>query len=194
VVIVVLLHLEIILYAPEGGSACGFEKPHYPSGLQRDGKLCFQGFDLSQSPDVPLTGSYELDAGGIVATFRPAGGLNESTRYTINVNGQRDASGNVQTQAFVTLFTTQDRTAPVIDPLPIDGTRVRVFKPTITATYHDNISGVKTSSVVFTLDGISVTQNAIVTGSLVSFTPAIPLAGGHHTVTVEVADNAGNWR
>jgi len=146
----------------------------------------------SQPPDVPLTGSYELDAGGIVATFRPTGGLNESTRYTINVNGQRDASGNVQTQAFVTLFTTQDRTAPVIDPLPIDGTRVRVFKPTITATYHDNISGIKTSSVIFTLDGINVTQNAIVTGSLVSFTPAIPLAGGHHTVTVEVADNAGN--
>jgi hypothetical protein len=35
-------------------------------------------------------------------------------------------------------------------------------------------------------------RNAIVTGTQVSYTPSSPLSGGHHTVTVQVADNVGN--
>jgi hypothetical protein len=147
---------------------------------------------LMDAPDAPLAGSYELDTAGTLATFRPANGLAESSRYTITVNGQRDASGNVQTQAAASSFTTQDRTLPVIDALPIDGTRVRSYKPTITATYHDNLSGIKTSSLVLTVDNVNVTQGAIVTGTQATYTPATALAGGHHTITVQVSDNAGN--
>ena len=147
---------------------------------------------VAQSSDPPLVGSYALSTDGRVATFTPAVALAESTHYTVNVNGQRDASGNTQTQAFISSFTTQDRTAPVVDPLPIDGTTVRDFTPTITATYHDNLSGIKTSSVVLTVDNVNVTQNASVTGSQVTYTPSTALTGGHHTVTVQVADNAGN--
>src|SRR6185436_1698231 len=99
---------------------------------------------------------------------------------------------NVQTQAVVTTFATRDLTPPIIDPLPIDGTTVRIYRPTITATYHDSPSGIKTSTLVLTVDNINVTQSATVTGSQVSYTPVAPLSGGHHTVTVQVADNAGN--
>ncbi|HTG86769.1 MAG TPA: Ig-like domain-containing protein, partial [Pyrinomonadaceae bacterium] len=145
-----------------------------------------------QSSDPPLPGSYTLSTDNRVVTFTPPAPLADSTHYTITVNGQRDAAGNTQTQAFVSSFTTQDRTAPIVDPLPIDGTIKRVFKPTIIATYHDNLSGIKTNTVVLTVDGVNVTQNASVTGSQVSYTPSIPLAGGHHVVTVQVADNVGN--
>ena len=146
----------------------------------------------NQAPASPLPGSYQLDAGGSVATFLPTGGFNHSTQYTITVNGARDPSGNIQTQATVRTFSTPDLTAPVIDPLPIDGTTVRVYKPTIVATYHDSPSGINTTSVVLTVDSINVTQNAIVTGSQVTYTPSTALTGGHHTISVQVTDNAGN--
>jgi hypothetical protein len=147
---------------------------------------------VAQSTNPPLAGSYALSPDGRVATFTPAVALADSTTYTINVNGQRDAAGNTQTQALAHNFTTQDLTAPVVDPLPIDGTTVRDFTPTNTATYHDNLAGIKTSTVVLTVDNVNVTQNASVTGSQVTFTPSTALAGGHHTVTVQVSDNAGN--
>ncbi|HKU73806.1 MAG TPA: LamG-like jellyroll fold domain-containing protein [Pyrinomonadaceae bacterium] len=147
---------------------------------------------VAQSTDPPLAGAYALSTDGRIATFTPAVALADSTQYTVNVNGQRDASGNTQTQAFVSNFTTQDLIAPVIDPLPIDGTTVRDFTPTIIATYHDNLSGIKTSTVVLTVDNVNVTQNASVTGSQVTYTPSTPLTGGPHTVTVQVADNVGN--
>ncbi len=145
-----------------------------------------------QSSDPPLAGNYALSTDGRIATFTPAVALADSTHYTVTVNGQRDAAGNTQTQAFVSSFTIQDRTAPVVDPLPIDGTIVRDFTPTIIATYHDNLSGINTSTVVITVDNVNVTQNASVTGSQVSYTPSTALAGGQHTATVQVADNAGN--
>ena len=81
---------------------------------------------------------------------------------------------------------------PIIDPLQLTARLFASSSRRINATYHDNLSGIKTSTVVFTLDSVNVTQNAIVTGSQVSYTPATTLTGGHHTVTVQVADNAGN--
>lgn len=147
---------------------------------------------VAQSTDPPLAGNYALSTDGRIATFTPSVALADSTQYTVTVNGQRDASGNTQTQAFVSSFTTQDLIAPVIDPLPIDGATVRDFTPTIIATYHDNLSGIKTSTVVLTVDNVNVTQNASVTGSQVTYTPGTALTGGPHTVTVQVADNAGN--
>ncbi|HEY0730158.1 MAG TPA: carboxypeptidase regulatory-like domain-containing protein, partial [Pyrinomonadaceae bacterium] len=63
---------------------------------------------VSQATDT-LAGNYVLSADGRVATFTPAVALSDSTAYTVNINGQRDAAGNTQTQAVVTNFVTQDR-------------------------------------------------------------------------------------
>ncbi|HBB87753.1 MAG TPA: hypothetical protein DC047_09075, partial [Blastocatellia bacterium] len=174
--------------APEASVVVTFNEPVDPS-LSLANVIHVAAFD---PPQTLLAGTYALDTAKRVATFTPSGAFADSARYTVTVNGQRDAGGNTQAQVFVSTFSTQDRIAPVIDPLPIDGTIVRQYKPTITATYHDNLSGIKTSSVVLTLDNIVVTQNATVTGSQVSYTPANPLTGGHHNITVRVADNAGN--
>jgi PA14 domain/Concanavalin A-like lectin/glucanases superfamily/Bacterial Ig-like domain/Carboxypeptidase regulatory-like domain len=139
-----------------------------------------------------VAGTVTLDDAARVATFRPAASLLEGVRYTVTVTGQRDTVGNVQTTAKTSSFVTLDQTPPVVDTLPIDGKRVRTFTPEITATYHDNASGVKTATVALTLDGADVTAAAVVTGADLSFRPATPLARGSHTVSLSVADNAGN--
>src|SRR6266404_6619989 len=54
VVIIVLLHLEIILYAPEGRGACSSAYELCFSGRSSHRILCFQSFNLSQPPYVPL--------------------------------------------------------------------------------------------------------------------------------------------
>jgi hypothetical protein len=144
------------------------------------------------APGTPLAGTFERDATGRIVTFRPGAALTDSSRYTVTVNGQRDPSGNVQTQTYTSVFTTHDSTAPVVDPLPVDGTSVRNYKPTITATYHDNVSGINTASVVLTLDNTNVTTHATVTGNQVTYTPPASLSGGSHSVSVRVADNGGN--
>ncbi len=120
------------------------------------------------SPQTPLTGNYQLDATGRIATFTPAAALAESTRYTITVSGQRDLEGNTQTQSVVSNFSSDDQTAPVIDPLAIDGTSVNNSRPTIIATYNDNLTGIKTSSVVLTVDNVNVTSSASVSTSQVT--------------------------
>ncbi|MFN0124808.1 MAG: carboxypeptidase regulatory-like domain-containing protein, partial [Blastocatellia bacterium] len=142
--------------------------------------------------DQPVAGVVSLDDTARILTFTPAATLTESTRYTISVNGQKDASGNAQTTAATASFTTRDLTPPVIDPLAIDGLRVQTFAPAITAAYRDNLSGVNPLSAVLTLDGVNVTATATVGATSLSFTPATPLARGPHTVTLQISDNAGN--
>ncbi|MBV8856458.1 MAG: carboxypeptidase regulatory-like domain-containing protein, partial [Acidobacteria bacterium] len=144
------------------------------------------------SPAAPVAGTVTRAADGKSATFHATAGLVEGVRHTVTVASQRDALGNVQTASFSSSFTTLDTTPPVVDPLPIDGTTVRTFRPAVTATYHDNASGVSTSSVVLTLDGANVTAGATVTGTGLSYTPAATLARGAHTVTLRVSDNQEN--
>ena len=66
------------------------------------------------------------------------------------------------------------------------------MRPNITATYGDELSGVNTTTVALTLDGVNVTANATVTATGLSFTPATNLAAGQHTVNLSVSDQAGN--
>jgi hypothetical protein len=147
----------------------------------------------SSSKEGPaVAGASTLAADGRSITFHPAAALEEGTRYTVVVTGQRDASGNTQTAGFTSIFSTVDQSPPVIDPLPINGQRVRSFRPVITATYRDNLSGVKVSSVVLRLDGADVTAGATVTGTSLTYTPPAPLARGAHNVSLQAADNDGN--
>jgi hypothetical protein len=101
-------------------------------------------------------------------------------------------TGNTQTQTFSSSFASDDQTAPIIDPLSIDGTSVqnvrRRLRPPITTTCQ----GFKTSTVVLMLDGANVTAGASVGSAQISYTPPTALALGQHTVSVQVGDNGGN--
>lgn len=139
-----------------------------------------------------VNGMLALDNTGRIITFAPDNSLSESTVYTVTVNGLRDLAGNVQTQAFTSNFTTVDSTPPTINPLEIDGDDITVPRPPIIAYYQDNSSGVNPASVVLTIDGVQITSGLNASSQSVSYVPTENLSWGSHTVTVRVADNAGN--
>jgi hypothetical protein len=144
------------------------------------------------APGTAVAGTVTLNEAGTVATFHPTSPLSDNTTYTVKVTGQRDVVGNVQPAVFTSSFSTVDQTPPVVDPLPIDGTRQGTLRPVITATYIDVGSGINTASVVLKLDGMAITSGVTVNGSGLTYQPPTALATGAHTVTVQVADNAGN--
>ncbi len=101
-----------------------------------------------------------------------------------------DNAGNLS-QKTATFTLVQDSVAPVIDPLPINGTTTETRKPTITATYSDDSSGINVNSILLFIDNNIISQ-AVITQTGLSFTPTVSLAIGSHTMRVEVSDNAGN--
>lgn len=139
---------------------------------------------------ISLTAS--LSGNSRTITAQPTADLADSTRFVVTVTGQRDGTGNTQTTTFTSRFRTLDQTPPVINPLPIDGTVQFTLQPFISATFFDNLSGIDTNEVVFTLDGLTITTGVNIFGNGLSYTPPSPLTVGPHTVTVQVKDQAGN--
>jgi hypothetical protein len=94
-----------------------------------------------------------------------------------------------------------DNSAPVISGF-ISGQIIKSMKetPFIGASFFDGGSGVDTSSVRVTINGIDVTANAIITSTGVQYPTAMLPAGpgakdvpkGHYTITVQVSDMVGN--
>lgn len=81
-----------------------------------------------------------------------------------------------------------DTTAPSItSPFPSSSTTET--KPEISASYSDAGSGVDTSSVYISVDGVDQTFNATISIDEVSFIPSSSLSTGTHTVNVSVSDN-----
>jgi hypothetical protein len=125
-------------------------------------------------------------------SFMPSAALPGDTRYNVKVNGARDLSGNVQTQAFSSSFSTHDSVAPQLSlTQPPPGSWTNNPRPPIVVSLADSLSGIDTAGVVaFALDATSA-QPSISTSAL-SFTPGQPLGDGEHQVTAQVADRAGN--
>lgn len=88
---------------------------------------------------------------------------------------------------------TVDRTPPSIGDLtPADGATVDDPMPAIGAAIADSLSGVDVASIRLFLDGVDVTAAASVGSEGVAFTPAEPLADGHHAIRLELRDRTGN--
>ena len=63
----------------------------------------------------------------------------------------------------------------------------------IYATLSDGAgTGVNPAATQIRVDGKDVTADAEITGALFTYKPSAPLAGGSHTVSVSIADGAGN--
>ena len=81
----------------------------------------------------------------------------------------------------------------VTDFGPARDTTVESDHPLIYATVSDGAGvGVNPDATRVSLDGKDVTPDAAVTGSLFTYKPGQPLASGGHTVSLTVADLAGN--
>lgn len=95
-----------------------------------------------------------------------------------------------------------DSTPPVISvPQPTEGALLNNARPTISASYNDNIggAGIDPASVRITLDDSDITTLCSITASGVSCTLSGNLREGAHAVTLSVADllqnqSTLNWR
>ncbi|MDO8736789.1 MAG: NosD domain-containing protein, partial [Thermoleophilia bacterium] len=147
-------------------------------------------------------------SGGSGITFdqpMPAGGNYWSNYSTpaqgcsdLNVDGRCDAAyiftGNRDNNPWTTMngWTTPpvaDVTAPTVSNVAPSGV-ITSSSTTVSASLFDGESGVKTSSVVVTLDGSSMLGCTVTTTSVSC--PASGLGAGAHTIGGSVADNAGN--
>ena len=120
------------------------------------------------------------------ATFTPTVVLTSGV-YTVDVK-LADMSGNKASGQWQ--FTVELDTIPpsiVITRPTQEHTENR--RPTISATYTDNMSGVDADSVTLSLNGTTVTPDAV-SETQVTFTSPFDLTFGQHTVTLEVSDMA----
>ncbi len=120
------------------------------------------------------------------ATFTPTGALTSGT-YTVDVK-LADMSGNKASGQWQ--FTIElDTIAPSIFDTRPSQEHTEHRRPTISATYTDNMSGVDAGSVKLTLDGSPVEPDAL-SDTQVVYTPKSDLTFGPHTVKLEVSDLA----
>jgi hypothetical protein len=118
-------------------------------------------------------------------SFKP-GDVMASGAHTATVT-VADVAGNMAEHSWE--FSIED-TAPTITDVAPSGT-INEDMPVLSASYSDDGTGIDVDSVVISLDGDVV--DGEVTGSQVSFGVQEPLrAGVSHTVSVTVADKAGN--
>ncbi|HLD73180.1 MAG TPA: CARDB domain-containing protein [Candidatus Nanoarchaeia archaeon] len=82
-----------------------------------------------------------------------------------------------------------DTLAPeIVNITPANNTIVGNNTPTIVINYYDSYSGVNTSSVILQLDGDVVAP--FINTTTTTYTPAIPLTGGEHDLSIQIKDLA----
>ena len=120
------------------------------------------------------------------ATFTPAASLTSGT-YTVDVK-LADMRGNKASGQWQ--FTVE------LDTIPPSITITRPMqehtenrRPTVSASYTDNLSGVDAESITLSLDGAAIEPDAV-SETQVMFTPQFDLTFGQHTVKLEVSDMA----
>ena len=120
------------------------------------------------------------------ATFTPAASLTSGT-YTVDVK-LADMRGNKASGQWQ--FTVE------LDTIPPSITITRPMqehtenrRPTVSASYTDNLSGVDAESIMLSLDGAAIEPDAV-SETQVMFTPTFDLTFGQHTVKLEVSDMA----
>ena len=120
------------------------------------------------------------------ATFTPAASLTSGT-YTVDVK-LADMRGNKASGQWQ--FTVE------LDTIPPSITITRPMqehtenrRPTVSASYTDNLSGVDAESITLSLDGAAIEPDAV-SETQVRFTPQFDLTFGQHTVKLEVSDMA----
>jgi len=101
-----------------------------------------------------------------------------------------DAAGNTANAPVKVLLDTIPPSIKISSPQ--DGSTVNSTKPAITVEYSDALSGIDASTARIAVDGLDVTDKAMITNNSVTYTPETALKDGAHTVTASVLDKAGN--
>ncbi|TAJ82654.1 hypothetical protein EPO44_17350, partial [bacterium] len=102
-------------------------------------------------------------------------------------------SGQGLTSAPAEFTIIHDNIAPLIANVqPANGSFLNNPRPLIRADFSDHLSGIDLSKLEIHLDGFAVTSQAQITASGFTLNPLNPLSEGVHTVSVSIADRAGN--
>ena len=84
----------------------------------------------------------------------------------------------------------------IFDLTPVDTALLATSRPLISAAYSDGVdasaAGIDPAAVHLRLDGVAVTAAATLDSAGIRYLPPADLGDGLHTVTLEVADLAGN--
>jgi Copper amine oxidase N-terminal domain len=126
-----------------------------------------------------------------------------TTKYTVpqginfnrtSVYGHLNVGGSDAPRAeapqLVAVTTTQPQ---IVDIAPPGGATVNNNKPSIYATYRSPTdAGINPSSVRIEVNGLDVTAASTRTDQFITYSPGAALPDGPVTVTVTIADNAGN--
>lgn len=147
---------------------------------------------LDESKKVDLTGKSKFY--GLI--YAPAAYINVSgnhNTYGALIGDQIKVSGNGKIHYDKAVGRAHEKVPPVITNLiPEPDSLINDNRPSISADYYDERSGIDINSVRITLDGEDVTSLSIITEEKVSYTPGTELEDGLHNVMVEVKDKAGN--
>ena len=141
---------------------------------------------VTDGTNAAVQGNASVASDKTSATFTPAGTLSSGV-YSVQVQ-VTDMRGNTASSQWQ--FTIELDTIPpsILSTRPTqEHTENR--RPTISATYTDNMSGVNAGSVTLWVDG-TIVQPDSVSETQVVYTPAADLDFGQHTVKLKVSDNA----
>jgi hypothetical protein len=123
------------------------------------------------------------------AVYTPAADLGYGV-HTVTWHAS-DAAGNARDGSWT--FRVLDAVAPVLsDVRPDDGSSTSDATPALSVAIADAGDGVDPGAIVMTIDGVDVSARGVFAGGRFSYTPAVPLALGTHTVSVRAADTGGN--
>jgi hypothetical protein len=156
----------------------------------------------------------------VMAAIRACGGSPTAAGWTVNGNNPFDHALSLQqddggfawtaggsTDGWMTTYimpalvgkywptrtTRSDRGDPVVGSVvPEEDGAIESLRPEIGASFSDSVSGIDVDSVSLELGSDDVTEEADISQSGISYTPATDLSEGSHTVRLEVADRAGN--
>jgi len=163
------------------------DQPHFSwRGLTDSPADQLTGYRVYWGPDPLGTGPYTDTVTAAYTVTQPVG---SGAEYFLRLQA-RDAAGHWSDWA--TLFDFRfDNTPPALDAwLPADGAVITDTRPVITAAYSDLAPGSSLAAPVLAIDQQIVTPT-LAAGAL-TYRPEAPLAPGAHTLTLYLADQAGN--
>ncbi len=140
------------------------------------------GMPIPESPSAP--GTYTTKY-----TVPDGINFNRTTVYGHLVVGSSEAP-RAEASQLVAVTTTKPQ---IVDIAPPNGQTVNNNKPSIYATYRSPTDvGINPSSVRIEVNGLDVTASSTRTDEFITYSPGAQLPDGVVSVTVTVADNAGN--
>jgi len=184
--------LDLESLTPEDGAVTNDATPVISAEYADDGDG--SGIDTSSVTitvdGVDVTNNEDTEVTGTAVTYAPTDNLTDGD--IVVVVSVSDLAGNTDEATWT--FTVDTVVLTISDFTPADGEYVNDNTPVISAVLSDATSGIDAESIVMTVDGVDISENATFTAAtgVLTYTPTDNLTDGEITATINVSDLAGN--